>query len=151
MPKGWKIRRAILRIFYFFCSKTPKLSLYLNKRQAAAREENGTMKWFSRLYSKEQRRLEDPVFRDKLGMMLEVRRAHADWVAAHLKLDWVLEKDQIDYAIYALEAAEKRYEMLIRQAKQMGWDDGLMVVSQAHRSAVRQGNAEQGKGKAAGY
>lgn len=110
------------------------------------------MKWFRRLYSKEHRRLEDPVFRDKLSMMLEIRMAHADWVAAHMKLDWVLEKDQIDYAIYALEAAEKRYEMLLRQAKQMGWDDGLMVVTQAHMFAIRKaGHQEREKEKAAGY
>lgn len=110
------------------------------------------MKWFTRLYSKEQRRLEDPDFRDKLGMMMEIRRAHGDWMAAHLKLDWVLEKDQIDYAIYALEAAEKRYEMLLRQAKQMGWDDGITVVSHAHRSLLPHGGpADRRKDRAAGY
>ncbi|MNP61461.1 hypothetical protein D3C76_1566500 [compost metagenome] len=44
-----------------------------------------------------------------------------------------MEKDQIDYAIYALEAAEKRYVMLLRQAKLMQWEDGLLVASQAQR------------------
>lgn len=110
------------------------------------------MKWFRRLFSKEHRRLEDPVFQDKLSMMLEIRRAHADWAAAHMKLDWVVEKDQIDYAIYALEASEKRYEMLLRQAKQMGWDDGLMVVSQAHRFVTHKaGHSEREREKAVGY
>jgi len=52
-------------------------------------------------------------------LIAEIKRAHSEWQAANLKLDWVVEKDQIDYAIYSLEAAEKRYEMLLRQAKQL--------------------------------
>lgn len=36
-----------------------------------------------------------------------------------MRLDYVADADQIDYAIYSLEAAEKRYEMLLRQAKHM--------------------------------
>ena len=90
------------------------------------------MRWFRRLYSQAEKRLKDSVFRDKLAILLEIRKAHADWKAAYMKLNWVLEKDQIDCAIYALEAAEKRYEMLVRQAKQMGWEDGLLVASHAY-------------------
>lgn len=56
-----------------------------------------------------------PTGRDLL--IREIVKAKADWTAAQQKLDHVTEIDQIDYAIYALEAAEKRYEMLIRQAK----------------------------------
>lgn len=52
-------------------------------------------------------------------LIAEIKQAHSEWQAANLKLDWVVEKDQIDYAIYSLEAAEKRYEMLLRQAKQL--------------------------------
>ncbi|WP_243633322.1 DUF2508 family protein [Paenibacillus xerothermodurans] len=52
-------------------------------------------------------------------LMQEIRQAHADWVLAYKRLDYVIEKEQIDYAVYALEAAEKRFEMLLKQAKQM--------------------------------
>lgn len=96
------------------------------------------MKWFRRLYSKAEKRLEDPVFRDKLAMLIEIRKAHSDWKAAYMKLNWVVEKDQIDYAIYALEAAEKRYEMLVRQAKQWGWDDGILVASHAYGTHIQE-------------
>lgn len=112
------------------------------------------MQWLRRLYSKEQKQLEEPVFRDKMNMHLEVRKAHTDWLAAHQKLNWAMEKDQIDYAIYALEAAEKRYEMLLRQAKQLDWKDGLMVASQAQKLHLHWHKDPEGKtnkGKAAGY
>lgn len=96
--------------------------------------------------------MEDPVFRDKVLMLQEVRRAHAEWRSAYHKLDWVVEKDQIDYAIYALEAAEKRYEMLLRQAKQLGWEDGEKVASQARKEFVPSGHQEQhDRVKAANY
>ncbi|NOU91984.1 DUF2508 family protein [Paenibacillus sp. LMG 31456] len=56
---------------------------------------------------------------DKLQLMQEIERAHMEWVTAQKRLDFVLEKEQIDYAVFALEAAEKRFEMLIKQAKNM--------------------------------
>jgi hypothetical protein len=56
---------------------------------------------------------------ERMLMIQEIEKAKSDWISAQLKLDHVIEHDQIDYAIYSLEAAEKRYEMLIRQAKRM--------------------------------
>jgi hypothetical protein len=32
-------------------------------------------------------------------------------------------EDEVDFAIYALAAAEKKYDMLLKQAKQLGWDN----------------------------
>jgi hypothetical protein len=58
------------------------------------------------------------VSEDKL-LLSEIKKAHMEWVVAQKRFDYVTEKDQIDYAIYAMEAAEKRYEMLLRQAKQL--------------------------------
>jgi hypothetical protein len=112
------------------------------------------MKWIKRLYSKTHKQLQEPEFQDKLGMHLEVRKAHMEWQAAHKNLDWAVGRDQIDYAIFALEAAEKRYEMLLRQAKQVGWEDGLVVASQAqklHMEWSKEASAKANNGKAAGY
>ncbi|KIL38598.1 hypothetical protein SD70_25205 [Gordoniibacillus kamchatkensis] len=53
----------------------------------------------------------------KYELWQEIRKAHAEWRLAQDRLDYVVENDQIDYAIYALEAAEKRYEMLLKAAK----------------------------------
>lgn len=47
----------------------------------------------------------------------ELRKACEDWRIASKRIDYAVEHDQIDYAIYMLEAAEKRYDMLLRQAK----------------------------------
>ncbi|MFE5322585.1 DUF2508 family protein [Paenibacillus sp. NPDC056579] len=54
-----------------------------------------------------------------LQLLMEIEKAHSEWVNAQQRLDYVIEKEQIDYAVYAMEAAEKRFEMLIKQAKTM--------------------------------
>lgn len=51
-------------------------------------------------------------------LVAEIWKAHQDWVVARQKLDYAKSHDQIDYAVYIIEAAEKRYDMLLRQAKQ---------------------------------
>jgi hypothetical protein len=52
----------------------------------------------------------------------EIGIARKEWSDAQARLDWAIGKDHIDYSIYALETAEKRYEMLLRIAKQKDWD-----------------------------
>jgi hypothetical protein len=75
--------------------------------------------WHRLLSTSEQRRQWDSEKKDKLALLHEIEKAHMDWMTAHHRLDYVLDKDQIDYAVFALEAAEKRFEMLIKQAKGM--------------------------------
>lgn len=50
----------------------------------------------------------------------EILRAMRDWHVARNRFEVAANPDQIDYAIYALEAAEKHYEMLLREAKKNG-------------------------------
>jgi hypothetical protein len=79
------------------------------------------MNWLNRLNPRAWLHHEHPdeeVRRDKLQLLQEIRKAHLEWITAQCRFDFVVEKDQIDYAIYALEAAEKRYEMLLKLAKQ---------------------------------
>ncbi|WP_028552268.1 DUF2508 family protein [Paenibacillus sp. UNC451MF] len=76
------------------------------------------MKLWQRLSSKHRKHAE-LMKNERLQLLLEIGRAHSEWVAAQQRLDYVVEKDQIDYAVYAMEAAEKRFEMLIKQAKHM--------------------------------
>jgi len=63
-------------------------------------------------------------------LIRDIREAHRDWVNAHRHFEYAAGLDQIDYAIYAIEAAEKRYEMLLRQAKKLNvhwrseWEKG---------------------------
>ncbi|TBL72613.1 DUF2508 family protein [Paenibacillus thalictri] len=68
---------------------------------------------------KEQKMLQLSVRKDQLSLIQEIRSAQIEWVTAQKRFDYVCEREQIDYAIYALEAAEKRYEMLLRLAKRL--------------------------------
>jgi len=54
---------------------------------------------------------------DKRQLLQEIRKAHADWVAAQHMFEYALDHDQIDQAIYLLNAAEKRFDMLYKLAK----------------------------------
>jgi hypothetical protein len=58
----------------------------------------------------------------------EISKARKEWSEAQARLDWALGKDHIDYSIYALETAEKRYEMLLRIAKQKDWDNSPALM-----------------------
>lgn len=52
--------------------------------------------------------------------LLEVRKAHSEWERAYLMFDEALGQDQIDYAIYILEAAERKYQIHLKHAKSIG-------------------------------
>ncbi|REK54680.1 MAG: DUF2508 domain-containing protein [Thermobacillus sp.] len=64
------------------------------------------------------------------ALIRDIREAHRDWINAHRHFEYASGFDQIDYAIYAIEAAEKRYELLLRQAKNLNvhwrveWEKG---------------------------
>jgi hypothetical protein len=76
-------------------------------------------KWFDS--SSRQARLLDIL--DRRSLVEEIAIARIEWSAAQERLDWAIGKDHIDYSIFAIEAAEKRYEMLLRLAKQKHWDN----------------------------
>ncbi|AHV95057.1 hypothetical protein [Paenibacillus sabinae] len=50
----------------------------------------------------------------------EVRKAHMEWERAHLMFDEAVGQDQIDYAIFILEAAERKYQIHLKHAKRIG-------------------------------
>ncbi|WP_308637287.1 YaaL family protein [Paenibacillus silvisoli] len=56
---------------------------------------------------------------EQLELYSEIHLAKQEWDNAYRYFDYALGKDQIDYAIFAIGAAEKRYEMLIRKAKRL--------------------------------
>jgi len=56
---------------------------------------------------------------EQAALLEELQVAHREWVCAQHRLDYVLGDDEIDYAIFALETAEKRYGMLLKRAKAM--------------------------------
>jgi hypothetical protein len=54
---------------------------------------------------------------DKFEVLEDVRRAQRELSVAQWRFQDALDQDQIDYAIYSLEAAEKKLDMLLRKAK----------------------------------
>ncbi|KHL91174.1 DUF2508 family protein [Paenibacillus sp. LMG 31459] len=50
----------------------------------------------------------------------EVRKAQSEWERAYLMFDEAMGQDQIDYAIYILEAAERKYQIHLKHAKRLG-------------------------------
>ncbi|KEQ23668.1 DUF2508 family protein [Paenibacillus tyrfis] len=75
--------------------------------------------WKWEIGSKKERLQREAVEQDRLLLVEEIRKAHMEWEVAQRRFDYVVEKEQIDYAIFALEAAEKRFEMLLKQAKNL--------------------------------
>ncbi|MEO3946112.1 DUF2508 family protein [Gorillibacterium sp. CAU 1737] len=60
---------------------------------------------------------------EKRILLEDIRRAHEQWVIASERLNWVGVAEEIDYAVFAMAAAEKKYDMLLRQAKKLDWQD----------------------------
>lgn len=56
---------------------------------------------------------------EKVQLIGEINQAKMEWSIARERLNYALEEDQIDYVIFMLEAAEKRYGMLLRNAKKI--------------------------------
>jgi hypothetical protein len=56
---------------------------------------------------------------EKQLLLQEISEAHKKWASAYAQFDFALDGDQIDYAIFTLEAAEKRFGMLLKQAKEL--------------------------------
>lgn len=48
----------------------------------------------------------------------EVMKARGEWEMASYAFDYALGKDEVDVAIYTLGAAERKYQIKLKQAKQ---------------------------------
>jgi len=54
---------------------------------------------------------------ERQQLIEDIRRAEQDWKLAEWKFQHALGEDHVDYAIFCLEAAEKKLGMLLKQAK----------------------------------
>ncbi|OAB43623.1 hypothetical protein PGLA_08425 [Paenibacillus glacialis] len=53
-------------------------------------------------------------------LFTEIEKSKAHWEEAYMYFEEALGEDQVDYAIYMLEAAERKYQMHLKQAKKLG-------------------------------
>ena len=60
-------------------------------------------------------------------LRVEIKDAHQQWLAAINRFHYANGADQIDYAVYSMEATQKRYEMLIRSAKKHGYQSPVKI------------------------
>lgn len=71
---------------------------------------------------------------EKRAVYLEVIQARARWEEARMYFEEASGTDEVDYAIYMLEAAEIKYQMYLKQAKKIGLDRSQ--IYDARESAV---------------
>jgi hypothetical protein len=63
------------------------------------------------------RKLADAQSIERRMLIEDVRKAEQEWNLAEWRFHYALGEDHVDYAIYCLEAAEKKLDMLLRNAK----------------------------------
>ncbi|BFH10531.1 DUF2508 family protein [Paenibacillus melissococcoides] len=69
-------------------------------------------RWFSGVQKQEEA---EAIEHEQL--MDDIRQALREWERAHCRFQYAVGEDEVDYAIFTLEAAEKRVAMLIKKAK----------------------------------
>ncbi|GAW93631.1 YaaL family protein [Calderihabitans maritimus] len=77
-----------------------------------------TWKWWLEVFGGKGGFEQETVSPKLLPLTEVIERAHAEWLAAKNFFEEVTDPDLVDEAIYRLEATEKRYMHLLRQAKQ---------------------------------
>ncbi|GGA52848.1 DUF2508 family protein [Paenibacillus physcomitrellae] len=77
------------------------------------------MKWgslFSNAGDRKQQRLD---MEERERVYYEVLKAHKEWQRAHWAFQSAVGQDEVDVAIYTLEAAERRYQIQLKEAKKL--------------------------------
>ncbi|MGM1049938.1 MAG: DUF2508 family protein [Bacillota bacterium] len=67
------------------------------------------------------------------SVFMDVRKSQMEWERAHLMFQEAMGQDQIDYAIYMLEAAERKYQMNLKQAKELKLNSAHMHEEERKR------------------
>ncbi|MFC4602017.1 DUF2508 family protein [Cohnella hongkongensis] len=62
---------------------------------------------------------------EKDALIADIRKAEQEWKHAQWRFQHALGADHVDYAIYCLEAAEKKLGMLLKQAKEK-WSEAAL-------------------------
>ncbi|MEC0242650.1 DUF2508 family protein [Paenibacillus dokdonensis] len=65
---------------------------------------------------------------EELAVYMDVRKAQTEWERAIIVFEEAVGEEQIDYAIYMLEAAELKYQMNLRAAKRIGLNRAQLPI-----------------------
>lgn len=91
------------------------------------------------------RKKEDRATADGKRLERDLWEAHRQWQLARIRLDEALGPDEVDYAVLMLEAAEKRFGMLLRKAKEQGLGraEWRPAAGRPARPAIPSGGGEE--------
>ncbi|WP_082927062.1 MULTISPECIES: DUF2508 family protein [Paenibacillus] len=64
-----------------------------------------------------KQRAADHDYERKAHIYEEIRLAKAEWERAYMAFQEAVGEDEIDFAVYTLEAAERRYQIHLKEAK----------------------------------
>lgn len=86
-------------------------------------------RWWTNLFDKvwDHILLEEPATKESSELkgpahvLQAIEEARREWVTARMYFDSVTDPDLVDHAIYSIEAAERKYMYLLRQAKAHGF------------------------------
>lgn len=90
--------------------------------------------WWNRFSKSNQEKLITAEEQEKMwSVYMDVRKSQMEWERAHMMFQEAMGQDQIDYAIYMLEAAERKYQINLKQAKQLNINSAHMYEEELKR------------------
>lgn len=54
------------------------------------------------------------------GLVASIAEAQQQWLSARSQFDFVCDPDLVDHVVFSMDAAEKRYMFLLREAREHG-------------------------------
>lgn len=82
---------------------------------------NNVLSWLSALFFEEVE--EENVMDD---LVEELKKAKNEWIAAEKYFESVSDPDLVEYAIYNMEAAKRKYIYLLKKAREEGITSGYV-------------------------
>ncbi|WP_422659163.1 hypothetical protein ACK8P5_01015 [Paenibacillus sp. EC2-1] len=90
--------------------------------------------WWNRSSKSNQEKIITADEQDKMwSVFMDVRKSQMEWERAHMMFQEAMGQDQIDYAIYMLEAAERKYQINLKQAKELNMNGIQMQQEELKR------------------
>jgi hypothetical protein len=84
------------------------------------------MNWFFSWFpnrNKEKKKVETPNMLEmdsSTKLYYQIQQAKQEWILSQHSFEWAVHPEGIDYAVYAMEAAERKYMFLLNEAKRSG-------------------------------
>lgn len=64
---------------------------------------------------------------EEQNLRVSLEQARQEWLAARVYFDSVTDPELVDHAIFVIQATEKKYEFMLRQARLMGLKEAHVI------------------------